>query len=255
MRDIVLLPILSLGLSLCYSDKQPWKTLKEFENDVLVKVNPGTLSGFDHHHRMPKFKIEVDEDGPRLWPRGRIPYKFATVRFRFSSAEKKQVRKAIREFHRKTCIRFYKRRRNERDFIKIVKVSEDGDRDSCSSYVGRIGGAQEITLGPSCYDKSTIIHELMHALGFYHEHSRRESRDYVTVRGYIPGIPNSNIDVHRKHHPVVRNSPYDICSIMHYGKSAFNDLYDYDSKCPHDMGEAKTFSKSDLKRLLEMYKC
>ena len=82
--------------------------------------------------------------------------------------------------------------------LSLVKVSEDGDRDSCSSYVGRIGGAQEITLGPSCYDKSTIIHELMHALGFYHEHSRRESRDYVTVRGYIPGIPKSNIDVHRQ---------------------------------------------------------
>ena len=253
MRDIILLPILSLLFSLCYSDQQPWKTLKEFENDILVKVDtgPGPLSGFNFHHRIPKFKIKVDEDGPRLWPRGRIPYKFATAQYRFSKAEKNQVRKAIREFHRKTCIRFYKRRRNERDFIKIVKVSPEGDRDSCSSYVGRIGGGQEITLGPRCYDKSTIIHELMHALGFYHEHSWRESRDYVTIRGY----QGTDFDVHRKHHPVVRKSPYDICSIMHYGKGHFNDPYDHDSKCPHDMGEAKTFSKSDLKRLLEMYKC
>ena len=253
MREIIFFPILSLLLSLCYTDKTPWKTLEEFENDIKIKVDkspgpgPGDYGDTFHHRGRPKFKIQ---DGPTLWPGGRIPYKFADQRFRFSKAQKNQVRRAINEFHRKTCIRFHKRRKNERNFIKIVKISAEGERE-CSSYVGRTGGSQELVLSSYCWSKSTIIHELMHALGFYHEHSRKESRDYVRVKG----SGDDNTDVHLKHHPVVRNSPYDICSIMHYGKGSFSDPSDHDRKCPHEMGDAKTFSKIDLQRLLKMYKC
>ena len=47
----------------------------------------------------------------------------------------------------------------------------------CSSYVGRIGGAQAINYqaGGSCISRyGTVQHEMMHALGFYHEQSRWE---------------------------------------------------------------------------------
>lgn len=42
----------------------------------------------------------------------------------------------------------------------------------CWSYVGRIGGKQDISIGSGCGFKGTVIHEILHALGFFHEHTR-----------------------------------------------------------------------------------
>lgn len=55
----------------------------------------------------------------------------------------------------------------------------------CSSYVGRIGGHQTISVGNADQSivckKGNIIHEIAHALGFFHEHSRPDRDDYVDV--------------------------------------------------------------------------
>lgn len=62
---------------------------------------------------------------------------------------------------------------------------------SCSSAIGMVGGTQKITLTPDCVrEKGTIIHEFLHALGFFHEHSRPDRDKYITVipENIIPGI-------------------------------------------------------------------
>lgn len=54
----------------------------------------------------------------------------------------------------------------------------------CSSYIGRIGGAQRMSLDPSCYrngEPGSVIHEFMHAFGFHHEQSRTDRDDYVII--------------------------------------------------------------------------
>ena len=55
----------------------------------------------------------------------------------------------------------------------------------CSSYVGRIGGHQTISVGNEDQSivckRGNIIHEIAHALGFFHEHSRPDRDDYVDV--------------------------------------------------------------------------
>lgn len=52
----------------------------------------------------------------------------------------------------------------------------------CSSYVGRNGGSQRISLVDSCVDRhGTIMHEFLHAFGFYHEQSRTDRDDWVTI--------------------------------------------------------------------------
>jgi hypothetical protein len=56
---------------------------------------------------------------------------------------------------------------------------------SCSSYVGKIGGKQTISVGSvggeiTC-KHGNIVHELAHTLGYFHEHSRPDRDNYIKV--------------------------------------------------------------------------
>ena len=52
---------------------------------------------------------------------------------------------------------------------------------SCFSAIGRQGGKQRISVGEGCEYKGTVMHEMMHALGFFHEQSRTDRDDYIMV--------------------------------------------------------------------------
>ena len=54
----------------------------------------------------------------------------------------------------------------------------------CYSPVGRQyrkRGMQELSIGEGCNNKGIIMHELMHALGFWHEQARSDRDDYLEV--------------------------------------------------------------------------
>lgn len=56
---------------------------------------------------------------------------------------------------------------------------------SCWSYVGMqlelIDRGQEVSLAPECWRKGIILHELMHVLGYFHEHSRYDRDVYIQL--------------------------------------------------------------------------
>lgn len=39
----------------------------------------------------------------------------------------------------------------------------------------------QLSLAPACGLRSTVIHQLMHAIGFHHEHTRPDRNDFVTI--------------------------------------------------------------------------
>jgi hypothetical protein len=90
------------------------------------------------------------------------------------AVERSVIAKAIGEYHLRTCIKF-RPRTTETDYIHLTKGN------GCSSHVGRTGGAQPVTLGPGCVFTGIAIHELMHAVGFWHEQSRWDRDDHVNV--------------------------------------------------------------------------
>ena len=51
----------------------------------------------------------------------------------------------------------------------------------CFSSVGDQQAGQVLSLGTGCDHKAVIEHELLHALGFYHEQSRADRDDYVKI--------------------------------------------------------------------------
>jgi len=87
------------------------------------------------------------------------------------------IHEAIKEYEKYTCIQL-RPRTDEEDYVKFVSYNT-----GCWSYVGKIGGEQSINLQiPGCVTKKgTVIHEIMHATGFWHEHTRDDRDDYVTI--------------------------------------------------------------------------
>ena len=66
------------------------------------------------------------------------------------------------------CVRVVERT-TESDYIAITSGS------GCWSYVGRQGGRQELNLqrgNPGCVFPGIVEHEMLHALGTWHEQSR-----------------------------------------------------------------------------------
>lgn len=83
-----------------------------------------------------------------------------------------------------TCLRFVAYDPNlHNDFVTVR-----GTGSGCSSSVGRRGtGEQFLNLAPSaaleigCFRLYTIVHEFMHAIGFYHMQSATERDEYVEI--------------------------------------------------------------------------
>lgn len=52
----------------------------------------------------------------------------------------------------------------------------------CCSYVGRRGsGPQAISIGKNCDKFGIVVHELGHVIGFWHEHTRPDRDEHVSI--------------------------------------------------------------------------
>lgn len=70
------------------------------------------------------------------------------------------MRQAMNDLEKYTCVRFVKQT-VQRDYIHIFSG------DGCYSRLGRHEGGQELSLQRfGCVDRGTVIHELIHSIGY-----------------------------------------------------------------------------------------
>lgn len=148
-------------------------------------------------------------------------------------------------------------RSGEDDYIKISFSTSLGAAAGVSK-IGRQGGGQSLFLASSAV-KGTVIHELMHASGFYHEQCRPDRDQFIKIH-------EENILEKYKNQfqiePGLTQSTYDFCSIMHYSATAFtkNDLPTIECAlsgltvpCPTCFGNRADFSAKDIEGIDKFY--
>lgn len=64
----------------------------------------------------------------------------------------------------------------------IISLYFSFSTNRCASLLGRVGDLQTLSLQRfGCVSYGIIQHELMHALGFYHEHTRPDRDQYIKI--------------------------------------------------------------------------
>ncbi|XP_035178162.1 meprin A subunit alpha [Oxyura jamaicensis] len=165
------------------------------------------------------------------------------------------ILQAFEMFRLKSCIDF-KPYEGERTYIFFRKES------GCWSMVGDLQTGQNLSIGAGCDYKAIVEHEILHALGFYHEQSRMDRDDYVTIWwDEIITDKEHNFLKYDDSFITDLNTPYDYESVMHYAPFSFNkndSIPTITTKIPafNDIiGQRLDFSAIDLERLNRMYNC
>ncbi|XP_068239423.1 zinc metalloproteinase nas-4-like isoform X7 [Palaemon carinicauda] len=189
-------------------------------------------------------------DVHRRWPNGVIPYVISQT---YDENERATIAKAMSEYHNKTCLRFVPRT-IEKDYIHILKG------DGCSSSVGRVSGAQPVSLGPGCLYVGIVLHEFMHAAGFWHEQSRYDRDNFITINKLnVKKDMWFNFEKYNWDKIQTLGVPYDLESVMHYGPYAFAAKELQPTIIPREtgveIGQRRGFSKRDIEKLQKLYNC
>ncbi|XP_051775802.1 uncharacterized protein LOC114665886 isoform X4 [Erpetoichthys calabaricus] len=215
-----------------------WKKRPGFmlEGDILKEVSRHALSA-------------VFKKWPKTGKCVYVPYVLST---QYNEDQRKILYEAFENFARVTCIRF-KKQEDETDFLFIAPVS------GCYSYIGRSGGSQLVSLDSTCIRLGPGVaqHELMHALGFYHEQTRPDRDSYVKVLfDNIDAVFADNFQIREGN---MQGIPYDYASIMHYSSKAFTKNGE-PTMVPFPnsniaIGQRKAFSDNDILRINLFYNC
>ncbi|NXG49840.1 MEP1A protein, partial [Psilopogon haemacephalus] len=155
----------------------------------------------------------------------------------------------------KSCIDF-KPYEGETSYVFFIKGS------GCWSMVGDQQTGQNLSIGSGCDYVAIVEHEILHALGFYHEQSRTDRDDYVTI-WWDEIIAGGEHNFVKYDDSLITdlNTPYDYESVMHYRPFSFNkneSIPTITTKIPafNDIiGQRLGFSAIDLERLNRMYNC
>lgn len=194
------------------------------------------------------------------WPYGMVPYHYSGT---FTVAERRAIEKAMRTIEDVCGVNFYEVSRGGANKLKIARTTDPNVGGTAT-----VGRTRSSTFHFKGGDQGTIIHELLHVLGFIHEHQRHDRDRFVRVNW-------ANIKKQYYHDfdkvpesaglafilPGVRQgkplTSYDYSSIMHY--SSFNS-FAVDGRKPviekvggGTVGGASSLSALDKEGLVRYY--
>ncbi|XP_021362551.1 zinc metalloproteinase nas-1-like [Mizuhopecten yessoensis] len=203
----------------------------------------------------------------RYWPDGVIPLRLSGRGFR--RRETRRMARGLNQISEKTCICFRRISRSAaRRKVPHVRVLEGR---GCRSFVGMSVReqhstlSQDLVLGKRCRTSIVFSHEILHAIGLFHEHARPDRDKYVEIL-LQNAVNTSLINFNRISSRAIntRGVDYDYLSIMHYGSRAFSKNGDFTIVPRPDthrkqylnrIGRARRISEKDAEVINLMYNC
>lgn len=223
-----------------------------FEGDIVLGPASGIAKSAEElTRRPPGVNFGVYINGERYKWMDPRQGGYGTVFYEIDPAlpNKERVINAIALIESSGVPVFFYPRNGEADYLRFVPSTK------CTSWVGRQEGRQLVSLADGC-GTGTTAHEILHALGMWHEQSRCDRDSFVEVLwGNIK--PEFQHNFGRKCDDSSDHVAYAEGSIMHYGTHDFsaNGQPTLRSRRGLDylMGQRSNPSASDVQTVQKIY--
>lgn len=180
----------------------------------------------------------------RRWNNGIIPYKIAA-----NHPYRTQILNAINTLNGSTVLWYREATSNDNNYVNIIKGN------GCYSGLGVPfwGSSYDLSIGDGCSGIGTVIHELLHAAGLFHEHQRFDRDNYVKI--VWDNIVDAEKDQFEKPSKLIAKNigSYNFQSVMHYKCTAFSNNGDKTILSSVSFGQREGLSQGDVDAIASMY--
>lgn len=147
------------------------------------------------------------------WPNRTIYY---TIASNMGSINVNKINTAVNEYNSKTNTRWVQRT-NQSNYVEFIFGSSNGSDGW--AHIGYQGGKQTVSLD-QYISVGSVIHEMGHTVGLYHEHSRQDRDQYVSIQwGNIQDGQAYNFNKYTSGTDI---GPFNINSVMMYWPTSYS---------------------------------
>jgi len=193
------------------------------------------------------------------WPKAIIPYK---IQRGYTQSQLNTIYAGMQMWMRKTCIKFVPAGSNEAHSTGHGHYITIFSGQGCYSSVGYNHRSHQVSLqARGCTLPGIVAHELGHTIGLHHEQCRPDRDNHVKI--LLNNVPsNMRYNFNKVSGTSNFGMPYDYCSLMHYGATAFGGrkftIVPYDVDYLAVIGKSHTsadLTYTDVTIVNQMYGC